>query len=143
MTPIGRRLVCSALAVTILVGFLVLLGGCATIGPAMPVAVSDVKSVSGTWEGIVYLPGSERNDVTLTIREDGSFDVVSKKTLGVSSGKGHIVIRDGRLVFEGERGARRRNGASKSWWRGPHEGRRDTRRQQQPVGDALAHALAT
>jgi hypothetical protein len=50
--------------------------------------------------------GSERNDVTLTIRDDGSFDVVSKKILGASRGKGHIVISDGHLVFEGERGLR-------------------------------------
>jgi hypothetical protein len=52
----------------------------------------------------VFLPGSERNDVTVTIRDDGSYEVVSKKHLGVSSGKGHIVISDGRLVIEGERG---------------------------------------
>ena len=51
-------------------------------------------------------PGSERNDVTLTIRDDGSFDVVSKKLLGASRGTGRIVISDGRLVFEGARGLR-------------------------------------
>jgi hypothetical protein len=110
MTPSSRRLVCSVLAVTVIVGFSVSLVGCANIGPVTPVAVSDVNSVSGTWEGIVYLPrsepGSERNDVTLTIRDDASFDVVSKKILGASRGKGHIVISDGRLVFEGERGLR-------------------------------------
>ena len=106
MTPRSRRLVCSILAVTVLVGLWVSLDGCATIGPVTPVAVADVKSVRGTWEGIVYLPGSERNDVTLTIRDDGSFAVVSKKILGASRGKGHIVISDGRLVFEGERGLR-------------------------------------
>jgi hypothetical protein len=69
-----------------------------------PVAVSDVKSLSGTWEGTVYLPGSERDDVTLTIRDDGSYDVLSKRGIGASSGKGHIVISDGRLIIEGERG---------------------------------------
>jgi hypothetical protein len=110
MTPSSHRLVCRVLAVTVIVGFSVSLVGCASIGPVTPVAVSDVNSVSGTWEGIVYLPrsqpGSERNDVTLTIRDDGSFDVVSKKILGASRGKGHIVISDGRLVFEGERGLR-------------------------------------
>ena len=52
----------------------------------------------------MYLPGSERDDVTLTIRDDGSYDVLSKRGLGVSSGKGHIVISDGRLAIEGERG---------------------------------------
>ena len=110
MTPSSHRLVCRVLAVTVIVGFSVSLVGCASIGPVTPVAVSDVNSVSGTWEGIVYLPrsqpGSERNDVTLTIRDDGSFDVVSKKLLGASRGTGRIVISDGRLVFEGARGLR-------------------------------------
>jgi hypothetical protein len=106
MTLSSRRLVCSVLAVTVIVGLSVSLVGCASIGPVTPVAVSDVTSLSGTWEGIVYLPGSERNDVTVTIRDDGSYDVVSKRNLGASRGKGHIVISDGRLVFEGERGLR-------------------------------------
>ena len=104
MTPSSRRLVCRVLAVTVIVGFSVSLVGCAGIGPVTPVAVSDVKSLSGTWEGIVYLPGSERDDITLTVRDDGSYDVVSKRGLAVSSGRGHIVISDGRLVIEGERG---------------------------------------
>jgi hypothetical protein len=104
MTLSSRRLVCSVLAVTVIVGFSVSLVGCANLGPVTPVAVSDVTSVSGTWEGIVYLPGSERDEVTLTIRDDGSFDVVSKKILGASRGKGHIVISDGRLVIEDARG---------------------------------------
>jgi hypothetical protein len=106
MTASSRRLVCSVLAVTVIVGLSVSLVGCANLGPVTPVAVSDVPSVRGTWAGIVYLPGSERDEVTLTIRDDGSFDVVSKKILGASRGTGHIVISDGRLVIEGERGLR-------------------------------------
>ena len=100
----SRRLVCSVLALSVIVGFSVSLGGCASIGPVTPVAVPDVKSVSGTWEGTVYLSGSERDDVTLTIRDDGSYDVVSKRSLGMSSGSGRIVISDGGLVIEGARG---------------------------------------
>jgi hypothetical protein len=104
MTLSSRRLVCSVLAVTVIVGFSVSLVGCANLGPVTPVAVSNVTSVSGTWEGTVYLPGSERDDVTLTIRDDGSYEVVSKRGLAVSSGRGHIVISDGRLVIEDARG---------------------------------------
>jgi hypothetical protein len=104
MTPSSRRLVCRVLAATVIVGFSVSLVGCASIGPITPVAVSDVKSVSGTWEGIVYLPGSERDDITLTVRDDGSYEVVSKRGLAVSSGRGHIVISDGRLLIEDARG---------------------------------------
>jgi hypothetical protein len=107
----GRcRLVSGVHAGAVIVGLSLSLVGCANLGPVTPVAVSDVNSVSGTWEGIVYLPrsepGSERNDVALTIRDDGSFDVVSKKLLGASRGTGRIVISDGRLVFEGARGLR-------------------------------------
>ena len=110
MTQSGRRSVRSIVAVTVIVGLASSLVGCANLGPVTPVAVSDINSVSGTWEGIVYLPrsqpGSERNDVILTIRADGSFDVVSKRLLGASRGTGHIVISDGRLVVEGARGLR-------------------------------------
>ena len=106
MTLSSRRLVCSVLAVSVIVGLSVSLVGCANLGPVTPVAVADVTSVSGTWEGIVYLPGSERDEVTLTILDHGSFDVVSKKILATSRGTGHIVISDGRLLLEGARGLR-------------------------------------
>jgi hypothetical protein len=92
------------IAISVIIGSWVSLAGCASLGPVKSVAVSDVKSVSGTWKGIVYLPGSERNDVTVMIRDDGSYDVASVKQLGVSRGKGHILIRDGGLVIQGERG---------------------------------------
>jgi hypothetical protein len=104
MTTSNRRLVRSVIAVTAIVGVSVSLVGCVRFGPVTPVEVSNVKSVSGTWEGTVYLPGSQRADVTLVIRNDGSYNVVSKRALGTSSGKGHIVITDGRLLIEGERG---------------------------------------
>ena len=68
------------------------------------VAVPDVRSVSGTWKGTVYLAGSERNDVTVTIRDDGSYDAASVRQLGVSRGNGQILIRDGSLVIDGEKG---------------------------------------
>jgi hypothetical protein len=104
MAPSSRQPICTILGVTLILGLLISLVGCASIGPVRPVAVSDIKSLSGTWEGTVYRPGSERDDVTLTIRDDGSYDVVSKRGLGVSTGKGRIVVSDGRLVIEGERG---------------------------------------
>ena len=102
----SRRLVFSLLAVTVVFGFSVGLIGCANLGPVTPVAVADLKAVSGTWRGILYLTGSERSDVTLTIGDDGSYDVVWTKNLGASRGKGRVVISDGRLVLEGARGLR-------------------------------------
>ena len=50
--------------------------------------VSDVKSVAGTWQGVVYEPGSEPDYVELTIREDGSYDLVSRQAIGGSRGRG-------------------------------------------------------
>jgi len=88
------------------VGLAASLVGCVSLGPITPVAVSDIKAVTGTWQGAVYRKSElEPEQITLTIREDGSYDVVSaQEPIGVSRGKGKIVIRDGRLVFEGRRG---------------------------------------
>ena len=104
MTRSGRRPVWSVLAITVIVGCSISLVGCANLGPVTPVAVSDVKSVSGTWGGIMYLSGPEPDDVTLTIRDDGTYEVAWKKALGTSRGTGYVAVRDGRLVLEGARG---------------------------------------
>jgi len=88
---------------TVLTAFVV---GCASLGPITPVAVSDIKAVAGTWKGVVYRRSVfEPDNVTLMIREDGSYDVVSaQEPIGVSRGKGKIVIDEGRLIFEGVNG---------------------------------------
>jgi hypothetical protein len=105
MTSNRARSLWTALTTTVIVGFAASLIGCASAGPVTQVAVSDVKSVAGTWKGIVYRSGSEPVQVVLTIREDGSYEVVSAQTIGTSSrGKGKIVISEGRLLIEGERG---------------------------------------
>jgi len=100
----GARALWTVFTATVVVGFAASLVGCASFGPVTPVAVSDVKSVAGTWKGVVYLSGSEPDNVTLTIREDGSYDVVSREPIGASRGKGQIVISDGRLIMQGEKG---------------------------------------
>jgi hypothetical protein len=102
MTPSRRRLI--DLAVLVVLASSVSLVGCSSIGPVTEVAVSDVKSLSGTWQGTVYLPGSERDDVTLTISDDGSYEVVSRRSLAVTTGMGRILVENGRLVIEGKRG---------------------------------------
>jgi len=88
------------------VGCVATLVGCASLGPITPVAVSDIKAVAGTWKGVVYRRSVfEPDNVTLMIREDGSYDVVSaQEPIGVSRGKGKIVIDEGRLIFEGVNG---------------------------------------
>jgi len=101
---IGGGMTRTVLAFVNIVGFAMLLVGCANLGPVTPVPVSDVKSVSGTWRGIVYAQGSEPEQVMLTIRDDGSYDLASAQNIGVSRGHGKIVINQGRLLIEGERG---------------------------------------
>jgi hypothetical protein len=104
MTSNRARSLWTALTATVIVGFAASLIGCASAGPVTPVAVSDIKSVAGTWKGIVYQSGSEPDQVVLTIREDGTYDVVSAQPRGTSRGKGKIVVSDGRLLMEGEKG---------------------------------------
>ena len=100
----GTRSLWSIVTVTVVIGFAASLPGCASIGPIAPVVVSDLKSVAGTWQGVVYEPGSEPDYVELTIREDGSYDLVSRQPIGESRGRGKIVLSGGRLIIEGERG---------------------------------------
>ena len=104
MAAKGLRSLWTVLGVTIMVGLAASLAGCASVGPVTQVSVPDIKSVTGTWKGIVYRSGGEPENVALTIREDGTYDVVSADKVGASRGSGKIVISDGRLVIEGERG---------------------------------------
>jgi hypothetical protein len=104
MTTSGARSQWTALTAIVIVGFAASLIGCASAGPVTPVAVSDVKSVAGTWKGIVYRSSFEPEQIVLTIREDGSYDFVSLQLLGTLRGRGKIVVSDGRLRIEGEKG---------------------------------------
>jgi hypothetical protein len=105
MTPSGTRSIWANFTATIVVGFAASLIGCASAGPLTTVTVSDVKSVAGTWKGVVYRSSFEPDYVALMIREDGSYDVESRRqTIGGSHGKGKVVISEGRLILEGEKG---------------------------------------
>ena len=91
----------------LVVGLAAGLGGCASVGPVAPVTVSDVKDVAGTWRGAVYQSSQFSADyITLTIREDGSYDLVTtRQPIGTSRSKGKVtIISEGRLLFEGPRG---------------------------------------
>src|SRR5262245_47341045 len=104
MTLRGARSLWTVLTATVVVGFAASLLGCASAGPLTPVAVSDLKSVAGTWKGVVYRYGVEPDYVELTIREDGSYDVVARQTIGASRGAGKITVSEGRLLIQGPRG---------------------------------------
>jgi hypothetical protein len=105
MRPTGVRWLWTALANTAVAGFALSLMGCAHYGGLSPVMVSDVKSVAGTWKGVVYASNSSPESIALTIGEDGVYDVVvTLQPVGESRGKGQMTIKDGRLLFEGPKG---------------------------------------
>jgi hypothetical protein len=83
-------------------------GGGTTTALGEPVAVTDVKSVAGRWAGLMDLPGGGRDVeyLEVTVLQDGTYRATSARTIGVMDAQGTIAVRDGRLVLEGERGAR-------------------------------------
>jgi hypothetical protein len=112
MTAGGPRSIWAVFTATIVVGFAASLIGCASAGPLTTIAVSDVKSVAGTWKGVVYRSSFDPDYVALTIWEDGSYDVESaaKRSAGPREGQG----RDQRGAPHpgGREGARRGNAAA-------------------------------
>jgi hypothetical protein len=104
MTRSALRSFAALLAATVVVASAACLLGCAGYGPATPVAVADVKSLAGTWKGVVYRSGFEPESVALTIHDDGSYDVVSAGPNGTSHGSGRILVSHGRLAVEDENG---------------------------------------
>ena len=90
----------------VVVGFATLLMGCAKVGPVTQITVPDLKSVTGTWKGVVHRSGFEPDYVTMTIRDDGSFDIASVQGNVSSTGRGKVVVSDGRLLLEGAAGGR-------------------------------------
>jgi hypothetical protein len=104
MTRSALRSFATVLTATVVVASAASLLGCASYGPATRVAVSDVKSVTGTWKGTVYRSGFEPESVALAIHDDGSYDVVLAGSIGTSRGRGKILVSGGRLLVEGEKG---------------------------------------
>jgi hypothetical protein len=83
-------------------------GRAGTTAVGEPVAVTDVKSVAGRWAGLMDLPGGGRDIeyLEVTVREDGTYQATSARTIGVMDRQGTIALRDGRLVLQGASGAR-------------------------------------
>ena len=104
MTRSALRSFGALLTATVAVAFAASVLGCASYGPGTRVAVQDIQSVAGTWKGTVYRSSFAPDSVTLTIHDDGSYDVVSVLPEGTSTGTGKIVVSDGRLLVEGRRG---------------------------------------
>ena len=100
----SARSFAAVLTAAVVVAFAASLLGCASYGPATRVAISDVKSMTGTWKGTVYRSGFEPESVALVIHDDGSYDVVLVGSSGTSRGTGKVLVSDGRLLVEGAKG---------------------------------------
>ena len=71
-----------------------------------PTTITDVKSVAGKWQGLlVRNPRNPDDDwVTFAIGETGAYEFVSYRMTGVFSGKGKLVLTDGKLSAKSDRG---------------------------------------
>lgn len=69
-------------------------------------AIPDFKSVVGKWEGLLVRNPRTRDDdwVTFVIGETGTYEFVSYRMIGVFSGKGNLVLTDGKLSAKSEKG---------------------------------------
>ena len=90
----------------VLVGILFVLAGCASgSAPSTTIPVTDVKALAGKWAGVADGPGSGQRDyIEMTIREDGSYDLTTSRTMGRLRTNGQITVRDGGLVLKGTNG---------------------------------------
>jgi hypothetical protein len=70
------------------------------------IPIVDFQSVAGKWEGImISAPRMRRDDwVQGTIREDGTYEFASYRTIGVFQGSGTFTVSDGKARATGERG---------------------------------------
>jgi hypothetical protein len=91
---------------------IVTIAGCSAVSSGdtrqwTPTAVTDFKSVAGTWEGIlvgIAGPRADEDWIRLTIGETGAYEFASYRTIGVFSGKGNFKLTDGRLTAQSDKG---------------------------------------
>jgi hypothetical protein len=102
--------------------YLHLIVACSSMAPTetrQPTAVTDFKSVSGKWEGVLIRdhPMTQNYDrVTLVIDDTGAYEnavrtrttaqggSVSSSVIGVFAEKGKLVLTDGKLSAKGAKG---------------------------------------
>ena len=72
-----------------------------------PTEITDIKTISGKWEGImIRTPKSKQDDwVNVSIQDNGDYEFASYRTIGVFSGKGNLAVKDGKAMAQGEKGS--------------------------------------
>ena len=71
-----------------------------------PIAIADMKSIAGKWQGLLVRNPRTRDDdwVTLVISETGEYEFASYRMIGVFAGKGKLVLSDGELTAKSDKG---------------------------------------
>jgi len=81
--------------------------GCAGSTPSTPsvqIPITSASEVAGKWAGTVRRDPSNEDDwVDMTIRDDGTYDIKSFRTVGAALGGGRLTVSGGKLVAETER----------------------------------------
>ena len=74
--------------------------------PSHPVSISTFQDAAGKWTGVlITAPRSRQDDwITLIIREDGTYQFQSVRTIGIMQGKGMFTLTGGKLRAENEEG---------------------------------------
>jgi hypothetical protein len=72
-----------------------------------PTEISDFKSIAGKWEGLLIRTPTAKNEdwVNVSIQDNGEYEFVSYRTIGVFSGKGKMAVKDGKAVTQNEKGS--------------------------------------
>ena len=72
-----------------------------------PTEISDFKSIAGKWEGLLIRTPTAKNDdwVNVSIQDNGDYEFVSYRTIGVFSGKGKLAVKDGKAEAQNEKGS--------------------------------------
>jgi hypothetical protein len=92
------------------------LGACATTPPTPPpasatrLAITDLKSLVGKWEGLGQGPssgsvlgGHSADWVEFTIKENGTYEARSYREIGVFRGTGTLTLNDNALHYTSDR----------------------------------------
>ena len=98
---------------SVLLLLLVIHGGCASVASdsasrGTPIPVTSVGTIAGRWAGLSELPGNrmDENYIEVTLRDDGTYEATSARTIGFMDARGRVQLSDGRLLIEGSDGAR-------------------------------------
>jgi hypothetical protein len=73
-----------------------------------PIRLTEIGSVAGRWAGLGDFPGHRNDDqyVEVTLRDDGTYEASSARTIGFMDAHGRVQLSDGRLLVQGSNGAR-------------------------------------